>query len=88
LIVSNLTIGDSTWLDQPTYLSAGNSPGRYDGVLGIRALNVPSVAFDLIDMTLSWRDDASLARPQEFLPRASGDRATLRSSRQSGLPIR
>jgi predicted aspartyl protease len=88
LIVSNLSIGDSTWLDQPTYLLAGNGPGRYDGVLGIRALNVPSVAFDLIDMTLSWRDDASLARPQELLPRASGDRATLRSSRQSGLTIR
>ena len=57
LIADVITLGPASWHRRPVYiLPAGVSRQSYDGVLGIRALGMAAVQFDLQRMTLSWND--------------------------------
>jgi hypothetical protein len=52
-----ITLGSLTWRRRPVYvLSGGLGRESYDGVLGVRALDVSAVQFDLQRMVLSWND--------------------------------
>ena len=52
-----IAVGPMTWQRRPVHiLSAGVKRQSYDGVLGVRALGLSAVQFDLKRMVLSWND--------------------------------
>ena len=52
-----IAVGPMTWQRRPVHiLSAGVRPQSYDGVLGVRALGMSAVQFDLKRMVLSWNE--------------------------------
>jgi len=52
-----IAVGLMTWQRRPVHiLSGGGRRQLYDGVLGVRALGVSAVQFDLGQMTLSWNE--------------------------------
>ena len=52
-----IAVGLMTWQRRPVHiLSGGVRRQLYDGVLGVRALGVSAVQFDLGQMTLSWNE--------------------------------
>ena len=57
LIADVIAVGRVTWQRRPVHiLSAGVRRQSYDGVLGVRALGVSAVQFDLKRMVLSWNE--------------------------------
>ncbi len=57
LIADVITVGLGTWQRRPVHiLSAGVRRQSYDGVLGVRALGMSAVQFDLKRMVLSWNE--------------------------------
>ena len=57
LIADVIAVGLRTWQRRPVHiLSAGVRRQSYDGVLGVRALGMSAVQFDLKRMVLSWNE--------------------------------
>jgi len=57
LIADVIAVGLGTWQRRPVHiLSAGVRRQPYDGVLGVRALGMSAVQFDLQRMVLSWNE--------------------------------
>ena len=57
LIANVIAVGPVTWQRRPVHiLSAGVKRQSYDGVLGVRALGMSAVQFDLKRMVLSWNE--------------------------------
>jgi predicted aspartyl protease len=57
LIADVIAVGVVTWQRRPVHiLSAGVKRQSYDGVLGVRALGMSAVQFDLQRMVLSWNE--------------------------------
>ena len=57
LIADVIAVGPATWQRRPVHiLSGGVRRQSYDGVLGVRALGMSAVQFDLERMVLSWNE--------------------------------
>jgi hypothetical protein len=57
LVVDVITVGLVTWQRRPVHILAGGLARRsYDGILGLRALGLSAVQFDLNRMVLSWNE--------------------------------
>jgi len=57
LEAESIEVGSGHWGGRPVYIEPGNGPDlSYDGLIGIRALGIEEVQFDLVRMRLSWRD--------------------------------
>ena len=58
LTARSIELGRSRWHRRPVFLLEGSGPDpSYDGVLGVRALGLATVHFDLEQMVLSWRTE-------------------------------
>jgi predicted aspartyl protease len=57
LIADGIAVGLVTWQRRPVHiLSARAGRQSYDGILGVRALEMSAVQFDLKRMVLSWNE--------------------------------